>query len=159
MKQIPLTQGKFALVDDKDFEWLSRWKWYYLSNQDRGGYARSNIELAEGKWKNISMHHLIMGMPNEEIDHKNGNGIDNQKHNLRLSTTSQNQANRGKQRNNQSGFKGVTFDRNKWRVAITLKGRVYYLGKFSNIYEAARAYDKKAIELFGEFAQTNFKEL
>jgi len=92
------------------------------------------------------------------VDHKDGNGLNNRKANLRLCTNSQNQANRnGTQRNNTSGFNGVTWSKHdkKWRAKIMLNKKRVHLGGYYTAAEAANAYDKAAIKLFGEFARVN----
>ena len=101
MKKIKLTQGKVALVDDGDFEWLSQWKWTYKN----GGYAYRSI----GSKGHIFLHRAIMKSPkNLEIDHINGNGLDNRRSNLRFATHKQNIRNQQKQKNRTSKYKGVS---------------------------------------------------
>jgi len=154
MKRIPLTQGKFAIVDDKNYEWLNQWKWYalkvgntyYAARYGGGGHENPIV---------ILMHRQILGLrkgDNNQTDHRNHNGLDNHKVNLRLCNCSQNAANR-KYRTNKSGYKGVYYSKKmeKWYVQIRHK----HIGFYDNKINAARAYDKKAKELFGEFANTN----
>jgi hypothetical protein len=151
MKEIPLTQGKFALVDDEDFEWLSQWRWHF----DHKGYA-----IRDTQEHTIYMHRLIANIPEGLFtDHINGNGLDNRRKNLRPCNTAQNSANQRIRKDNTSGYKGVTWDteRKIWAAQCHTVGRKHiFLGRFENIEDAARAYDKKAIELHGEFARTNF---
>jgi hypothetical protein len=159
-KRLSLTQGKVALVDAKDFEHLMQWNWYahYHKGHDRWE-ARRNSSRLDGERRVIRMHRYLLGEPEGvEIDHKNGNALDNRRVNLRVCTTSQNQMNRGTQKNNSSGFKGVSFNRNagKYTATIRKQGKLYYLGLFEDPEEAARAYDRKARELHGEFAKLNF---
>lgn len=158
MKTIPLTQGRVALVDDEDFEMLSHWKWYFS-----GGYARSDngCRRSRGRGRrHVGMHHLLMlAGPGEQIDHRNGNGLDNQRGNLRLCSPQQNQANARIRVDNTSGFKGVRWNRSrpsKWRAVIRRNGAPCHLGYFTDPIDAARAYDTAARELFGEFARVNF---
>ena len=92
------------------------------------------------------------------VDHINHDPLDNHRHNLRLATRSQNAANVGPYANNTSGYKGVDFNQGKWRARITQHGKRHFLGTFDTAEEAARAYDSKALELFGEFASLNFPE-
>ncbi len=157
MKKIKLTQGKYALVDDEDFEWLNQWKWFYGC----GGYAVRKSPRVNGKQSNIWMHRLIMNTPKgKETDHKNGIGWDNQKHNLRTATHSQNQMNKKGRSGNSSKYKGVCWkERDQhWCAAISLDGKIRWIGSSICEVEAAKIYDKKAKELHGEFAYLNFKE-
>jgi hypothetical protein len=153
MKLIKLTKGEFAIVDDQDFEWLNQCKWQYCH-----GYACRKL----GK-TTISMQRFIMVTPKGlETDHVNGNKLDNRRTNLRICTHQENHRNTSKQSNNKSGYKGVSwhYDKRKnwgkWKVAITVNKRKIFIGYFSNKLEAAKAYDCKAKELFGDFARLNF---
>jgi hypothetical protein len=150
MKEIPLTKGKVALVDDSDFEWLMQWKWYYLD--DRNGYA-----LRSFKRSLVWMHRVIMNAPKDmQVDHINCNSIDNRRCNLRLCSQSENQRNRGATKKSVNGYKGLHWHRGKWQVQITVNGQSTHLGTFTDEIEAAKAYDKAARELHGEFARLNF---
>jgi hypothetical protein len=157
MKQIPLTQGKFALVDDADYEWLMQWNYFYCN-----GYAARKTSGRFGEpRKLIYMHREVMKAPDGTlVDHRNTERtLDNRRRNLRVCTRSQNGANTKKHANNHSGFKGVsliTDQRKPYRAEIRISGDKIYLGSFDKADEAARAYDAKAKELFGEFARTNF---
>jgi len=154
-KIITLTQSKEAIVDDDMFEYLNQWQWYY-----NAGYAVRAVGKHRHQ-KHIYMHREIMHTPDGmETDHINGNGLDNQRANLRACTTSQNQANSNKQRNNTSGYKGVCFIKrdNKWRASVIINKKYKSIGSFENPIDAAKAYDKKAKELFGSFARLNFPE-
>lgn len=103
MKQIPLTKGRFAIVDDEDFEELNRYKWY----SDHKGYAARNSPYVNGKRHVIWMHRVIAGTPaGMETDHINGIKNDNRRSNLRIATTVQNAMNRGLSKNNTSGYRG-----------------------------------------------------
>lgn len=151
MKTIPLTQGKIALVDDADYELVMRFKWSAHCIKGKF-YAVTN----SGR---LHMHRLISGVPGRNVDHKNGDGLNNQRFNLRPSTTSQNGMNRGKQRNNTSGFKGVTRSGKKtqpWMAQIKLNRKLIHLGCHKTAEAAARAYDVRASVLFGAFAVLNF---
>lgn len=153
MKEIKLTQGKTAKVDDEDYEWLSQWKWYYA----KGYAARYDITKSS---KTLYMHREIMKCPdNIQVDHINLDRSDNRKENLRTCTNKENTRNSGKQRNNTSGYNGVTFrkDNNKWRARIKVDGKIIHLGDFNEKHSAAEAYDRAAIEYYGNFATTNFK--
>jgi len=149
---IPLTQGKVAIVDKEDYEELSRYKWH-ASSRVESCYAYRR----KGK-RSLSMHREIMGEPKGMVvDHIDGNGLNNRRRNLRVCTSSQNHQNRRRTRG-RSRYKGVCWEkrRNKWRAEIMLEGRHIDIGCFADEVEAARAYDKKAKELFGEFAYLNF---
>jgi hypothetical protein len=153
MKEIPLTKGRMAIVDDQDFEWLSTYKWYFNSQK---GYAATPKKMQDGTTKTISMQREIMNTPaGMETDHINGNKLDNRRENLRVATHTQNQSNRGKQKNNTSGFKGVILLNGKWYRQIKYKWKNYHGGPFNTPEEAAADYDRAALELHGEFSNTN----
>lgn len=149
MKKITLTHGYSALVDDEDFLLLSRFKWYY-----DGRYARRrDYKLG----KQIRMHRQIMGNSSKEIDHINGNGLDNRRENLRFCTKSQNNMNRKLQSNNRSGYKGVSWweHRRIWKATIKAKGKAKHLLYTPDPKEAVLAYNKAATSLYGDFAKLN----
>jgi hypothetical protein len=150
MKKIELTRGKVTIVDDDDFERLSQWKWFYHHE----GYAVRNMTIASGKQKIILMHREILGTPNGmDSDHINGNKLDNRRINLRICTTSQNLANQDIRSDNISGRKGVCWDEHnrKWRAYIMTNCKQKNLGRFADIEDATKAYEKAATEYFGEF--------
>ncbi|MHC4693336.1 MAG: AP2 domain-containing protein [Planctomycetota bacterium] len=153
-RKIPLTQGKYAIVDPEDYKELAKYKWF-AARKDRRFYA---VRWVKGK--NVKMHHVIMGTEEGKvIDHINGNGLDNRNANVRFATVQQNGWNKRKQWGDYSSkYKGVSWEkkRKEWRARITLKGRLIHLGRFETEEEAARTYDAKARELFGEFAWLNF---
>lgn len=155
---LPLSQGRVAVVDFEDFEKIRGIKWYALKN-GRCFYACGNIRVG-GKRTKISLHRVITGCPpDREVNHINGDGLDNRQENLQICTTQQNQfALIRKKKDASSSYRGVSwFTRNRcWRAAIKHNGKVIYLGRFDNEEDAARAYDVKARELFGEFACPNF---
>jgi len=154
---IPLTKGKFAIVDKHNFEWLSKWKWHCTVDKRGKCYATRRFNI-NGKWISIRMHRLILNTPaNFQIDHHNHNTLDNRENNLRIATQSQNQGNRVKQKSS-SKYKGVTWykDTKKWKAQIAIKNHKTSLGYFNDEIEAAKAYDMKAKEVFGDFAKTNF---
>jgi hypothetical protein len=151
LKRIPLTQGYEALVDDEDYEWLCESSW--------SATLKRGVPYACGrrKGKFVYMHRLIIDAPSAlDVDHINHNSIDNRRCNLRLATRSQNNMN-GLKRNNGrvSRFKGACRDRGKWRAYIGLNGRIKWLGFYGTEEEAALAYNRAAIEYFGEFARLN----
>lgn len=169
MRRIPLTQNKFALVDDENYEWLNQWKWCTLKIKTKIGnlfYATRAITQKSGKpgkRKMVSMHRQILGLKQgdgKQTDHQNHNGLDNREYNLRVCTQFQNNCNR-LPTGGISKYKGVTRQRykhykSKWKASIKYNRKIIYLGYFENEIEAAKAYDKKAKELFGEFAYLNF---
>ena len=148
MKEIKLeNSNKKVIVDNEDYETISKTKWRI----DSDGYARGR--------QSVRMHRLIMNTPKGmETDHINEDKLDNRKCNLRICTQHQNQINRGKQKNNTSGYKGVSRKRKKWVAQIKFMGKIFRNGLYDDVIEAAHAYDKKAKELFGEFAKLNFPE-
>jgi hypothetical protein len=152
MKKVPISNGKFAKVDDEDFELVSEFHWH----MDGAGYARTNVWSENKKPR---MHRLILNDVDTElhIDHINGDKLDNRKINLRVLTCSQNAMNRGPQMNNSSGYKGVIFDRsrNKWRAEICVNKKRKYLGRYETAEEAALAYNQASIKYHGEFGFIN----
>lgn len=155
MKTIPLTQGKVALVDDADYESLSAFKWFAHKKTSKNlirYYALRNYRKSEGRARSIvSMHNQIMSA--KGIDHADGDGLNNQRHNLRHATGTQNQFNRRKSQNTSSRFKGVYYYKacNKWAANIKYNYKTIFLGYFKEESEASAAYNKKAMELAGEF--------
>lgn len=163
MKKIRLSQGKCALVDDVDFEWLNQWNW----NASRAGkkfYAIRRHGIKEGgTGKLITMHRVITGDPKgKDVDHIDGNGLNNQRSNLRVCTRAENVRNRKKPKLNNEKYMGIQTYKGKrktsYRAIIGHNKKVYHLGMFASPEEAARAYDKKAVEFFGKFAKVNFPE-
>lgn len=156
-KSIPLTQGMAALVDDADFDSLSAFRWY--ARKDRGTfYALRNERMADGRRKTVLMHRLIMAdCKGFEVDHKNCDGLDNRRQNLRLATDSDNSRNRRKTAG-MSRFKGVYWDMShrKWKAQIRLEGSVVNLGRFIDEKSAALAYDVAAVLAYGQFARPNY---
>lgn len=154
MKEIQLTQGQKAIVDDEDFEGLMKFRWYATFQPRHNGYYA--VRWEEGK--TIRMHRQIISAHlGQCVDHKNQDSLDNRRENLRFCSNSQNMANQGLYQNNSSGLKGVDWhaSRQKWRSYIRFKRKKIYLGSFDVKQDAADAYDAKARELFGEFAWTN----
>lgn len=149
MKRILLTQGKAALVDNSDYDELCRHAWNYSTPQ---GYARRKSR--DGI---IYMHRQILDAPaGTDVDHINGDKLDNRRSNLRLVTRTQNLYNMAP-RSGTSRFKGVSWhaQRNKWAVYIQVDRKSIYLGLFTDEIEAARAYNRAALEYIGEYARLN----
>lgn len=152
--RIPLSRGKHALIDADDLPLVSGRRWYVIDTGHGGLYAAS--------WdggRPLYMHSLILPTPvGITPDHINGNGLDNQRSNLRPATKSQQAANSKLRRNNTSGYRGVCWDksRGKWVVHIDVRRRRLNLGRYDDKDEAARAYDTAARAHFGEFARVNF---
>lgn len=152
MKEIQLTQGKVALVDDADFELVAAHKWN-AAKRKNSWYAQSYA----GGDKRIHMHRLIMDFPEMEVDHINGNGLDNRRENLRLATRTQNNRNNRGHVAATSRFKGVSWsvERQKWFACIGVDGKTIPLGRYADEKEAAQAYNVAAKKLWGDFARLN----
>jgi hypothetical protein len=157
IRYIPLTRGQYAIVDAADFEWLSRYKWHAAPRDAKGGFYARRHEKGRGIW----MHREIMKAPEGlVVDHIDNNGLNDRRCNLRLCTRTQNGRNRRKNRDSANEYKGIWTDKRTGRsyAQIRFKGKQLYLGVYDTAIEAARAYDRKAIELHGQFAYLNFPE-
>jgi hypothetical protein len=155
MKEIKLTKGFVALVDDEDYEYLNQWKWCVSSNGNRK-YAIRGIKRSDGRTEIISMHRLIMNTPvGLLVDHIDHNGLNCQRHNMRNCTRSQNNQNRSSRKISTSKYLGVSF--NSERKLFRADINDVCIGHFENEIDAAIAYDKRAKELYGEFANINIK--
>lgn len=151
MKKIKLSRGKFAILDNKDFRNLSRFTWCI----NGGGYA-FRTDHNGGSPVGIYMHRCILiAEKGIQIDHKNGNKLDNRRSNLRRCNTSENSLNKKMGIRNKSGFKGVSKTTSGWRAAIVRNGRQYHLGVFQSKLRAALAYDSAARQIHGRFCRTN----
>lgn len=160
MKTISLTQGKVTLVDDADFEWLNQWKWHAQWDRRAKKFYARRCEWKDGKiWKRIVMHRVIAAATGlAQVDHKDNDGLNNQRENLRPCTAQQNCANRKKRPGLTSRFKGVRKFRsgpNPWMAQIKINSRAVHLGCFPTEELAAEAYDRAAVRAHGEFARTN----
>ncbi len=158
MKEIQLTQGKVALIDEADADLIEGYGWYaYRSPKNGEYYAQANVRRDQSRYTTIKMHRLIAAAESgEQVDHANHNGLDNRRSNLRRCTQSQNQAN-ARKRKDSSGWKGVHFVKSSrvWRTRIQVRGRRILVGDFKNPEDAATAYNFAAAEHFGEFACFN----
>lgn len=168
MKQIQLTKCTFAIVDDTDYDYLNQWKWH-----NSNGYAKRKTRIDGNKWKTVNMHRIIWEKHNGKIpdcmsiDHIDRNPLNNQLSNLRLADKQKNMANIEKftKRQYTSKYKGVARVKsyNGFRYVVDIKNRrtgarvtKYFPYTNDGEIQAAKWYDKKAIEIFGEFACTNF---
>lgn len=158
MKKIPLTKGLFALVDDDDFEWLNNYKWHaHKDDKTKDGYYAMRKHPDRNSTQ--AMHRIIMCIsdPKIKIDHRNGNRLDNQRHNLRICTHADNMKNVKLNSKNTSGFKGVVFrkDSGLWRARIGVNGKRITLGHFNTAEEAAIAYNEASDKFHGQYGNPN----
>lgn len=159
-RRIPLTQGKFAIIDERDFDRISKYKWH--ANKSKLTFYAARCVKKNRRNSLVFMHRLIMNCPEDQfIDHINHNGLDNRRANLRLVSGEQNNWNRRKQRGTfSSRYKGVHYEKRngKWASSISYKGKQIFIDWFEDQESAAKAYDAKARELFGPYACPNFAE-
>lgn len=157
MKEIKLSRGMVALVDDEHYDYLNQWKWCAIK-QSGQFYARRSIHWCDNgvqKARTRLMHREIMGVNGMMIDHINRNGLDNRTENLRLADSTQNQMN--KRGWSKSGMKGVyRGSKNRFWAEININRHVIRLGSFKSPEDAGRAYDKAAVQIFGDRALLNF---
>ncbi len=161
MKEIQLTQGKIAFVDDEDYEYLNQFKWC-ADKARRTYYAFRNMKV-DGRWVVGTMHQFLIKQPKGmQIDHIDDNGLNNQKSNLRICTNQENHMKTKIQRTakgilKSSRFKGVSSvsDGDRWRARIHYNGKENFLGRYDSEIDAAIAYNNAAKEMFGEFARLN----
>lgn len=151
MALIKLTRGKHAIIDDEDLDRVRQHTWNCL----KIGYAQCNRKT--GEFAKTLLHRFILNYPKGNIDHVNGDKLDNRKINLRVATQSQNMANTGKRMTNKSGHKGVCWNKkySKWEATLTKDYKHIFLGYFNEKLEASKAYNKGAVLHYGEFAQLN----
>ena len=146
---VPLTQGHKAMVDEDDYEKVMKYKWYAHFSKNEFIYARH-----KGKSESFMLHNFILGC--KGVDHIDRNGLNCQRFNLRIATSSQQSANRVLPRKNE--FIGVWKNNDKWSASLRCNGIRYYAGAFNEIKDAAKAYDEMAKKYHGEFAVLNFPE-
>lgn len=159
MKQIPLTQGLVALVNDADYDWLNQWKWH-VQNMNGKFYAKRNSLKETGKSFSILMARQILGLEygdSRQVDHIQHNTLDNRRKKLRICTQRENLMNQKPQKGRSSIFKGVSWSRfaKKWAAYIKTKGKKIHLGYWIKEKDAAEAYNKAAKKYFGKFAYLN----
>lgn len=161
MKKITLGNGNYTLVDDEDYLKLSKYKWSETKpGHRRCTYARTNVKGPDGKYYTERMHRMVMGLNKGDglvVDHINGDGLDNRKCNLRVVTVKENSVNVAKHRGNNSGYKGVSFrkDRNRWRVEIRKNYKTVFRAFSRCVHLAALKYNENAIRIHGESAWLN----
>ena len=156
MKQVPLSRGLFAIVDDEDYEAVSAKRWY--ANPQKNRNRRFPYAERQERGKHIQMHREILQPPSSfHVDHINGNGLDNRRSNLRLVSNAQNQQNRIKHKAGTSAYKGVSLAPrgNRWYAKIMVDGKDVFLGSFLREVDAAKAYNVAASARFGEHARLN----
>lgn len=155
MKKIKLTQNKVALVDNSDYEKINKYKWC-LFHHHNTFYAVRNSKKSEGRKRRLYMHRVIAGTPEDkETDHINGDGLNNQRKNLRICNHSENQRNKSRYKSNTSGYKGVFWHNigKKWLASIRIKGIQKHLGLFKTKIEAYEAYCIACKKHHGEFSK------
>lgn len=158
MKEIPLSQGYKTIVSDEDFEWLSQWKWYTHFNKNRTPYAFRHGPMKNGVRSRIPLHRLILGLTDKSLDcdHIDGDTLNNQRHNLRACTRSENNCNTRSRKGSTSKYKGVSrYHNGKWQVSIGNNKKSIWLGVFDSEIDAALAYNEAAKKYHGEFARLN----
>lgn len=158
MVELPLSRGMVALIDDSDFRLVGGRKWY-AKTFENGTYAAHTEYGSSGRTgRTLLLHRVLMGAKaGEFVDHRNGDTLDNQRGNLRITTNAQNCQNQKLRSNNTSGYKGVTFHPNNknWVAKIHANNKAIHVGVFQTSEEAALAYNEAALKYHGEFARLN----
>lgn len=156
MSEIILSRGYTALVDEADYDAAVAAGPWHVDFNGTVTYAARNVRRPDGSTSTERLHTFLTGWSN--VDHRNQNGLDNRRLNLRAATQSENIANARRRKDNTSGFRGVTFNKRvgRWAAQITVDRKTRGLGYFATAEDAARAYDAAAIEAWGEFARPNF---
>jgi len=153
MKEVAITRGQIMLVDDCDYAFVEPFHWIYAHSTNTG-YAQASIG-----GNIVGAHRYILGYPNSCIDHIDGNGLNNQRSNLRVCSWAQNAQHCHKRADNQSGYRGVSKQRNGWVANIRHDGIKHYLGYYHSAILAALVYDEAAKKYHRDFASLNFKEV
>jgi hypothetical protein len=159
--EIPLTQGKIAVIDDADWELVAPFKWYAQKAPNGRWYARTSAWNPETRTTSkLPMHRLLLGVTGYEtkVDHRDGDGLNNRRSNIRACTNAENIRNRPKDSvPTSSRYKGVTWSKpnQRWFASICFEGQQIHLGSFRVEEDAARAYNEAATRLFGDFARLN----
>jgi hypothetical protein len=158
-RRIYLGEGVWTVLDEQDYYRLGHFKWTVIGDSGKF-YAVRSVKVGQVKTKTLRLHREIMNPPKRRlVDHKNGDSLDNRRDNLRLATRAQNVHNRRKTKSKTSSrFIGVFYEKryHYWVAKIEHKGKVIWLGSFKSEVEAAKAYDRAALKLRGEFARLNF---
>jgi hypothetical protein len=153
---IPLTRNQVAMVNPEYLQWLTQWNWNALWSPSARKYYATCKDFSTGVERNLRMNRLVFGTedPLVKVDHENHDTLDNRRNNLRSATQTQNLCNRGKQINNTSGYKGVSWSKmkNKYRATITVNKVTKNIGYADTAEEAAKLYAEEAEKLHGEFA-------
>jgi hypothetical protein len=158
--ELTLPSGHVALIDALDLPRVSEHRWWARKKPPWNIYVSTRIGPRHDCHQ-VLLHRFILQVPaSQRVDHRNHNGLDNRRLNLRLATPTQNDANARRARNNTSGYRGVSWRKksNKWTAQIQTDGRLRHLGYFTDPWEAAQAYNAEALEAWGEFALLNKHE-
>lgn len=157
-RTISLTQGKVAIIDAADFERINQWKWHAVFKKHRDTWCAARTVRNGKKCRTVLMHRVILVAPDGmDVDHRDGDGLNNRRSNIRVATKQQNNFNKAIQRNSSSGRKGVSWNAScsKWHAYISVNRRKIYLGLFIDKEDAAKAYEDAAKAFAGEFTRTH----